>query len=272
MENAVLRRQYDLEDVILRRAGEYLRFEVPGLKDIHPPILAGDPIAVIDTADSKGKASEDLTFLERLYIPYLCFSGLNYEAYIFEIRGQDIYAKFDEDFKTTYKSTPVRIQFRLGRTTYKRCHHAIEQAVRHLGEDWLFPGEVVECKPARIPFIEESTQDEEEIENGCQEGTKLSLFKNRRPAQSSSTFRPTGRTLNRRITSLKSPFESDTQGPSGETLTLTWFNKLLNQEQKDAVRRILRGQSRPLPYVSLGFETKAVSILFFFYQSSYQLF
>jgi len=157
----------------------------------------------------------------------------------------------------------MSIQFHYGRTAYKRCHHAIEQAVHRLGKDWLFPSEVIECKPARIPFIEvEDSQDVEEKEDGPREGSsvsgtgiELNLFR-KRPSERSSprnritpiAFCPADQSINRRITSWIS-FRSDTKEFSGETLTLTWFNKLLNPEQKDSVRRILRGQTRPLPYV-----------------------
>jgi len=174
-----------------------------------------------------------------------------------------VYVKFNEDFRAKYKSTPMCIQFHHGRTAYKRCHHAIEEAVHRLGKDWLFPSEVVECKPARIPFIEiEESQDVVEKENRPREassdsGIELNLFRKLPSERSCSSprnrftpiaFCPADQSINRRIASLIS-FRSDTKEFSGETLTLTWFNKLLNPEQKDSVRRILRGQTRPLPYV-----------------------
>ena len=53
MENDILRRQYDMDHVVLRKSNEYYSFEVPGLKDFHPPILIGDPISVYDNGDIK---------------------------------------------------------------------------------------------------------------------------------------------------------------------------------------------------------------------------
>jgi len=54
MENDLLRRQYDMENVILHRSGEYMSFEVPGLKDISPPIRQHDMISATDVTDPKG--------------------------------------------------------------------------------------------------------------------------------------------------------------------------------------------------------------------------
>lgn len=172
----------------------------------------------------------------------------------------------------------------MSRTTYKRCHHAIEQAVRHLGEDWLFPENSIQCKPPRIPFIEVDDalsndslsssinklvlkKEETEVPNGTPTPTgTLNLFRRRQPAANSSNPRNSypspfrERPLDRRTTSMRGHFESDTLGPSGDTIKLKWFNAILNAEQKDAVRRILRGQSRPLPYVISFYKSKIGSL------------
>jgi hypothetical protein len=68
MENDILRRQYDIDQVVLRRAGEYYAFEAPGLKDFHPPVLVGDPVSVYDSADptSNNPMNYILTFTFRL--------------------------------------------------------------------------------------------------------------------------------------------------------------------------------------------------------------
>lgn len=56
-----------------------------------------------------------------------------------------------------------------------------------------------------------------------------------------------------RALSLKGPFDSNVQLPSElSEFRLRWYNPSLNKEQKDAVRRILSAQGRPLPYVIFG--------------------
>jgi hypothetical protein len=87
-------------------------------------------------------------------ILYILNLDFKFEAFIYEIKGNDIFAKFSDQFRLKYDGTYVTVEFRLGRTTYKRAHHAINLGVKYLGEDWLFPGEEIPCKPPRIPFLE----------------------------------------------------------------------------------------------------------------------
>ncbi|XP_010133738.1 PREDICTED: putative helicase Mov10l1, partial [Buceros rhinoceros silvestris] len=152
---------------------------------------------------------------------------VEYVACITEICNEDITLKLNADFEQAYDLEPMDVEFVHCRVTSRRCHFAVEQAI-YLGEKVLFPEKLVLKSPQAI-----KTQDTTEycgvhdgLEQCSQQESKVKKLQNK-------------------------------QAKTGETVTLKrradeFFNPLLNEQQKLAVKRILSGECRPTPYVLFG--------------------
>ncbi|XP_014205126.1 probable RNA helicase armi [Copidosoma floridanum] len=136
----------------------------------------------------------------------------NYESYIHKIINTDVYLKFNPIFHESYKSEECTVRFATSSTVIHRRQAAISMVVPNLGPDVLFPKRVVQKEP-QINFVEE--------EDGGIEQVTLSRMMNK-----------------------------EDHGILKKLIH--WFNKKLNTYQKEAVKNILKGLARPLPYVIFG--------------------
>ncbi|KAL7306479.1 hypothetical protein TKK_0001178 [Trichogramma kaykai] len=196
-------RRYDMASAILIRSGEYLSLNVPGLVEKRPSLIVGDRIIVSFKWSRK--------------------TDNQYEGYIHKIRSSDIFVKFDESFHQTYGGEDCAVHFKGSTSVVNRCHTALGEVVKKLGEQFLFPTRVIEKEP-QYNIIDEhdnkentehntNEKDEDEITTENANEKILNLMKNKR---------------------------------------IEWFNKSLNIYQKEAVKNVLKGVARPLPYVIFG--------------------
>ncbi|XP_009874106.1 PREDICTED: putative helicase Mov10l1, partial [Apaloderma vittatum] len=152
---------------------------------------------------------------------------IEYIACIIEICNEDVILKFNADFEQAYNSEPMDVEFVHNRVTSRRCQMAVEQAI-HLGEKVLHPERLVLQSPQGIKT--QTTTDYCGIDDGfeqhSQQESKVRKLQNK-------------------------------QAKSGESVTLKprageFFNPMLNEQQKVAVKRIVSGECRPTPYVLFG--------------------
>ncbi|XP_008933587.1 PREDICTED: putative helicase Mov10l1, partial [Merops nubicus] len=200
-------KDFSMSGVTLKRNGNLLVLEVPGVEEGRPRLVTGDKVIL----------------KSQVYSEHV----IEYIGYITEICNEDVTLKFNPDFEQVYNSEPMDVEFLHSRLTTRRCHFAVEQAV-YLGEKVLFPEKLVLRPPQTIKTqnTAECFVDNGGIQQCFQQESKVKEVQNKQ-AKFSETVTLKGR--------------------AGE-----FFNPMLNEEQKLAVRRILSGECRPTPYVLFG--------------------
>uniref|UniRef100_H0UXJ7 RNA helicase Mov10l1 n=1 Tax=Cavia porcellus TaxID=10141 RepID=H0UXJ7_CAVPO len=229
-------KDYSMSGVTLKRNGDLLVLEVPGLAESRPSLYTGDKL-ILKTQEYNGHVVE-------------------YIGYVMEIHEEDVTLKLNTEFEQTYNSEPMDVEFTYNRTTSRRCHFALEQAI-HLGVKVLFPEEVI----LQSPQVTDNWNHAQQIKSDEQSITKVVTN-----SQSYSTGNniKTIKNQTRHSTKERSSGTKDLPGtvtaaaemideahtPKGRDAE--FFNVLLNENQKLAVRRILSGDCRPLPYILFG--------------------
>ncbi|XP_071451621.1 probable RNA helicase armi [Hetaerina americana] len=147
--------------------GQFLSLEVPGLAEKRPSIIVGDHVLLSSSSDIHNE-------------------GTKYEGFVHKILKSEVWLKFNFGFHETYKQLLCEtllnpqapklewnVSFHFSRTPLRRCHLAVDLALSHLGEQFLFPMQIMKKKP-QVYLLECDNTDIQELNVG---GGKLAIAK-----------------------------------------------------------------------------------------------
>ncbi|ESO83649.1 hypothetical protein LOTGIDRAFT_222500 [Lottia gigantea] len=237
-------REFDLHRVCLRKTGEYLALEVPGLAEGRPSVLTGDKIILSDPCDPESPC---------------------YEGYVHEVLNHEVWLKFSYEFHSGYNGEDYNVEFTFNRTSLRRCHQALKIAVKQLGPDLLFPVNI-KVKTPQIR-MERRTNHMDVIP------VKTTFKNSQNQFNGHKRISPTKYANTDRVKNLLDSCDGskDSYIPNGSVQKKTekvkkylpnvnlavqdqieFINEKLNDCQKLAVIKIVLGQCRPLPYIIFG--------------------
>ncbi|XP_067140176.1 RNA helicase Mov10l1-like [Centruroides vittatus] len=212
-------KDFSMDQVCFQPCKDYLTLEVPGLAENRPMLFIGDRITASDPIEKSNPV---------------------YEGFIHEI-----FVKFNSIFHNKYKGESYDVEFHYNRMIMRRYHQAIEDAL-NLPENVLFPNKIVYKTPqvhlvevaASMPSISCTQKGELEKKEEPEPNKYINI--NSIPRNDNATFCcPVVKT------EVRSPINR-------KSVTIKWHNRSLNDRQKVAVKRVLDGTCRPMPYVIFG--------------------
>ncbi|XP_043406690.1 RNA helicase Mov10l1 isoform X6 [Chelonia mydas] len=225
-------KEFSMSGIILKKNGNFLVLEVPGLAEGRPSLYAGDKVIL---------KSQD-------YSEHI----IEYIAYVTEIHDEDVMLRLNPEFEQAYNSEPMDVEFAFNRTTSRRCQFAVEQGI-YLGEKVLFPNTLVLQSPQVVKTWnnmgcrtvaadrEQYTKKKDKKKKMQNEQTKCMVPKERNIVAMPRMVTVATQT-SKLINGIMTPEQRDCE----------FFNPVLNEHQKLAVKRILSGECRPTPYVLFG--------------------
>uniref|UniRef100_A0A8C5K0Y1 RNA helicase Mov10l1 n=1 Tax=Jaculus jaculus TaxID=51337 RepID=A0A8C5K0Y1_JACJA len=216
-------KEYNMSGVVLKRKGDLLVLEVPGLAESRPSLYAGDKL-ILKSQEYNGHVIE-------------------YIGYVIEIHEEDVTLKLNPGFEQMYNFEPMDVEFTYNRTTSRRCHYALEQVI-HLGVKVLFPEEII----LQSPQVTGNWNLAPDTKSDRQSITSKKTVKDQ--TKHATKERHEDATNLPGIATCASETMDEIQIPKARDKE--FFNPVLNENQKLAVKRILSGDCRPLPYILFG--------------------
>ncbi|KAJ9583516.1 hypothetical protein L9F63_022134 [Diploptera punctata] len=273
IQNAINMQNYDVKRACFRLAGpsgEFLALAIPGLAERRPSLLLGDKVIATNPFEEQDERR------------------VEYEGFIHKVFSSEIWVKFNSNFHSSYNGGEYNVTFTFSRTSYRRCHAALNLALTHLGPQMLFPTKI-NLQPPQLHIKEqEHNYSDNQYNNLSISETGKGTFKNfsnisppltelsvverlfgmkNSPGMDSSEEQTNKENFEIPVADGKNSecvgrnleiFKTDKNTlknepfPDFQKRNLRWFNSFLNRYQKDTVLNILNGEARPLPYVIFG--------------------
>lgn len=228
-------RRYDIENAIFQETDGFLRLEVHNLAERRPAIIVGDKVIALNSVDPE-----------------------RFEGFVHKTGYGHLYLKFNQQFHSAYNGEKYSVEIHSSRTNFRRYHHAVNVAMEKLGSDFLFPVSVPQQEP-QVWFVEQEERDWDSKSNLYKEKYKgnlnrqLSKYTLGIQADNSQPHDDKKPNNNPKLMLHTRKFNKNSYQSSKSTpKVLEWFDKSLNNFQKLAVKNILIGEARPLPYLLYG--------------------
>ncbi|XP_018571512.1 probable RNA helicase armi [Anoplophora glabripennis] len=213
--NLIMIRNYDQDKACFIPYEDFLLLEIENLSERRPSIVLGDKVIASDPSNK---------------------NGMDFEGCVHKVGAKHVFLKFSQIFHDKYNGEDYSIKIVPSRSTYRRFHHVVFLAPRTLGKEILFPSRVHE-KDVQLHF-----SDADLIQH---DGLNLTSPTSNKKLSQLEVLKKL-KEINNINKSL-----SDTSIEEYK-LKLEWYNTKLNTKQKDAVKNVLQGKARPLPYIIFG--------------------
>ncbi|XP_075064987.1 RNA helicase Mov10l1 isoform X2 [Mixophyes fleayi] len=224
IHNEIELKELGLSGVCLQKRGGFLLLQVPGIIEGRPSLFPGDKVLL-------------------KYQAYTTM-GVEFAGTVVEIHNEEVTLRVNSNLEQSYNFEPMEVEFTVNRVTSRRCQFAVEQA-EHLGQAVLFPETVILQSPQVL-----TTRINQQDCVGTKEQT-LAQQENECVEQYRSHTREKNAVSMSDMVTVAT--QTSTQGKRSPVKKIShFFNPMLNDHQKLAVKRILSGECRPTPYILFG--------------------